>query len=121
MNIIFGDAVNQIPSNYVVLELDTIFVEPINHKITTWCVVDYDIIGKDQNINRSKKMHSDLMIEYRNQNWEECCKLIEQLLGLWAGEVDTFYQEIQERIKRFKISPPEPGWDGSVVKQAKFS
>lgn len=121
MNIIFGDAIKQIPSDFVVLELDTIIMEPMKYKLTTWCVISDEGVTSKETSNRHKKIHNDLMIEYRNQNWSECLKLINELLGSWNGEVDTFYQELQKRVENFKNSPPDPGWDGAIVKQITFS
>ena len=40
MNIIFGDAVTQIPDSYIKLELDTIKVMPQDRKIKTFCVIE---------------------------------------------------------------------------------
>jgi hypothetical protein len=117
MNIIFGDVVKQLPSQYVVLELDTFIIQPINHRVTTWCVVENLPNEEVRDLALYKKMHNDAMIEYRNQNWSACLENINKLLGRWGGEADTFYQELLKRIENFKVNPPEPGWDGAVLKQ----
>lgn len=114
MNIIFGDAVKQLPKNYITLELDTIVVQPINHRVTTWCVLEDLTQDQTTTVEVNKKLHSDLIIEYRNQNWKICVDNINQLLGQWGGQVDTFYQELLKRIENYKKNPPEPGWDGTV-------
>ena len=114
MNIIFGDAVNQLSSEYTVLELDTINIQPIQYKVATWCVVEHIPADELASANLNKKLHSDLIIEYRNQNWAACADNISQLMGKWGGEVDTFYQELLKRIDVYRTYPPEPGWDGSV-------
>jgi hypothetical protein len=114
MNIIFGDTVKQIPKDYVTLELDTIMIQPIAHRVTTWCVVENIPVDEISNIELNKKIHSDLITEYRNQNWNACIDNINQLMGRWGGEIDTFYKEILKRIDIYKTFPPEPDWDGSV-------
>jgi len=118
MNIIFGDAVNQLPSNYIVLELDTFLIKPMNTQITTWCVVESVPMTELVQLDTNKKLHSDLMVEYRAQNWNKCLEIIESLKGLWQGEVDSFYDEIKKRISEYKENSPEPGWDGTVIKHA---
>lgn len=116
MNIIFGDAIKTLPKDYVTLELDTIVIHPISYRVTTWCVVENMPANEIHSIDANKKLHSDLMIEYRNQNWDACTDIIDQLLGKWGGEVDTFYQELLQRIEVYRKYPPEPGWTGAVIR-----
>ena len=121
MNIIFGDAAKQLPDSYIILELDTIVVQPVNQRIETWCVVESVPANELVVLDKNKKMHSELMSEYRSQHWERCLELIGGLAGLWEGEVDSFYEELKKRINNFKQNPPEPGWDGSLVRHAAAS
>lgn len=114
MNIIFGDAVNQLSKDYVTLELDTITIQPIKYKVTTWCVIENVPDDETSSIELNKKLHNDLLIEYRNQNWNACVDNIDNLIGCWGGQADTFYHTLLERIELYKKYPPEPGWDGTV-------
>jgi hypothetical protein len=114
MNIIFGDAINQLPKDYITLELDTITIQPIRYKVVTWCVIDNVPAEEISNLDLNKKLHNDLLIEYRNQNWNACIDNINSLMGRWGGEADTFYQTLSKRIEHYQTYPPEPGWDGSV-------
>ncbi len=121
MNIIFGDAVNQLPDEYIVLELDTFLIKPIDQQVTTWCVVESAPVHELIQLDENKKLHSSLMVNYRAQNWDQCLKTIESLTGLWTGELDSFYEELKKRIINFKQNPPEPGWNGLLVRNAAVS
>ena len=54
--------------------------------------------------------------QYRQKNWQECQGLLETLIGLWNGEIDTFYRELESRIQEYITSPPPDTWDGSLIK-----
>ena len=118
MNIIFGDAANQLPRDYVVLELDTFLIKPTDTQVTTWCVVESVPPTELFQLDRNKKLHSDLITEYKSQNWDGCLGIIKSLKGLWDGEVDSFYDEIEKRAIAYKQESPEPGWTGLVIKHA---
>lgn len=121
MNIIFGDAVKQLPPEYIVLELDTFLIKPVDQRITTWCVVESVPATELVKLDVNKKLHSNLMVDYRAQDWDRCMNAIKLLRGLWEGEVDTFYDELEKRINQYKLTPVGADWDGTVVKHAELS
>jgi hypothetical protein len=114
MNIIFGEALDTIPDNYVVLELDT-FVLPPDHKtVTSYCVVEKIALQDFPVLESYKKVHADLIQAYRDQNWEYCDHAIKGLLGRWNGEVDSFYDNLFVRVQELKTNPPGPEWTGYI-------
>lgn len=114
MNIIFGEALDTIPDNYVVLELDT-FVLPPDHKtVTSYCVVEKIALQDFPVLESYKKVHADLIQAYRDQNWEYCDHAIKGLLGRWNGEVDSFYDNLFVRVQELKTNPPGEGWTGYI-------
>ena len=118
MNIIFGDAVNQIPDSYIVLELDTVKVMPQDKKIKTYCVIETVPMEEFMNLDKQKDFHAKLLTDYRQKNWDNCKTLISVLKGRWAGELDTFYDEIESRIDDLNSNPPAEDWDGTLVRSA---
>lgn len=116
MYIIFGDAVDQIPSSYTKLELDTIHIEPGNREFKTWCVVETIPLAEFPVLEHNKKIHSDLIEQYRKQNWEFCEQAIEALVGKWNCEVDSFYDDLSRRVKQYKQTPPTPDWNWAITK-----
>jgi hypothetical protein len=116
MNIIFGDAVNLLPKKHLVLELDTVIVKPMNHEVKTWCVVESLMPADHINLEQNKQQHQNLLEQYRDRNWNEALKIISQLKGCWNGEVDSFYEVLQNRILQLQATPPNSDWNGCVIK-----
>jgi hypothetical protein len=114
MNIIFGEALDTIPDNYVVLELDTFVLPPDGKTVTSYCVVEKIALHDFPVLESYKKVHADLMQAYRDQNWEYCEHAIKGLLGRWNGEVDSFYDNLFLRIQELKTNPPGPEWTGHI-------
>jgi hypothetical protein len=114
MNIIFGEALDTIPDNYVVLELDTFVLPPDGKTVTSYCVVEKIALHDFPVLESYKKVHADLMQAYRDQNWEYCEHAIKGLLGRWNGEVDSFYDNLFLRVQELKTNPPSDKWTGYI-------
>lgn len=118
MNIIFGDAVKQIPESYIILELDTVKVMPQDKKTKTYCIIEKASLEDFMNLEKNKFFHVRLLEQYRQQNWEECRSAIASLKGCWNGELDTFYEDIERRVEDYSVNPPSDDWDGTLVRTA---
>lgn len=116
MNIIFDELLNTVPDNYTVLELDTFNVVAENRKVTAYCVVEKIPLAEFDKVDAYKKVHGDLIENYRKRNWTYCEHAIEGLMGKWNGELDTFYSDLLLRVIGYKHTPPGEDWDGSRVK-----
>jgi hypothetical protein len=116
MNIIFDELLETVPDNYTVLELDTFNVVAENKRITAYCVVEKIPLAEFDKLEAYKKVHSDLIENYRHRNWEYCEHAIEGLMGKWNGELDTFYSDLLLRVMEYKQTPPSDKWDGSRIK-----
>jgi len=112
MNIIFGDAVKSLSTRHVVLELDT-FQRPDNSKITAYCVVEKIVPQEVHLLESIILIHNDMMTCYKQQLWDKCIDSAQELLGKFNGEVDSFYEDLVKRAKKFKANPPDGDWDGS--------
>lgn len=115
MNIIFGDALEQLPDNYTVLELDT-FRRPTGERHTAYCVVEKIPLSELVQAQHWLKIHSDLMANYRAREWNYCERAIEGLMGRWNNELDSFYTNLLDRVQAFKHNPPSNDWDGSILR-----
>jgi hypothetical protein len=116
MNIIFGEAFDSIPNNYTVLELDTFVLPPDNTKVTSYCVIEKIALHEFPVLEAYKKVHADLIQAYRDRNWEYCEDAVRGLLGRWNGELDTFYDNLIQRVRQLKDNPPDDDWTGYIVK-----
>jgi hypothetical protein len=116
MNIIFGDNRKLIPDRFIVLELDTFYVKDADQRVPTYCVVDKVPLQELPLAEKWKDLHQSVIVEFRKQNWAFCQQAIADLRGHWAGELDTFYDELDRRIEQFKQEPPPADWDGCLVR-----
>lgn len=114
MNIIFGEALDALPDNYTVLELDTFVLPPDGAVRTSYCVVEKVPLTDFPVMEAYIKVHGDMMKAYRNKNWEYCLHAIQGLTGRWNGELDSFYSNLLERVKHYKDHPPGDYWTGYI-------
>jgi hypothetical protein len=115
MHIIFGDNRKDLPDNYTILELDQ-FKFPDGAVSTAYCVVENVPLGEFQTMESYQKIHHDLMEQYRARNWEYCQSAIKGLTGRWNGELDSFYENLFNRVEKFIAEPPAEDWDGTIVR-----
>ena len=114
MNIIFGDALETLPNNYTVLELDTFVFPPDSQKRTSYCVVEKVPLTDFPMMEAYIKVHADMMQAYRDQNWEYCLHAIKGLTGRWNGELDSFYSNLLQRVENCQANPPGDYWTGDI-------
>ena len=99
MLIIVGkEAAEKLVGNYTILELET--HDSGQGPVTAYCVVEADKIPLMEIplIANHKALHDEFVKEYRNGNYKFCKDAAEHLIGRFGGEVDSFYQEIIQRI-----------------------
>lgn len=99
---------------YLLLELDTFRTGPGPDTVTAWCMIDPKdpdgMVTMDQFID----LHSNLMPNYRQRNWNYVEQAIEHLLGRWDGQLDSFYSDLQSRVTSLRESDPDQDWDGII-------
>lgn len=110
MYIIFGNGAKDLSDRFTVLELDTFATA--QGPETAWCVVENIPLADFGTLDDYRKVHSDLMQAYRQRNWEYCRSAIGGLRGRWNGELDSFYDNLEVRVKQFELNPPADDWDG---------
>ena len=115
MNIIFKENSQAIRKKYVVLDLDT-FSIPDGSTHTVCCVVENIPITELSETENLKALHAELIQSYGQRNWNQCEQAIEQLVGKWGGEVDSFYQDLQTRINRLKTLNLTEDWTPVIPK-----
>jgi len=116
MNIIFGDSIKEIPDSFTVLELDTFNLVNEGRTATAYCVVEKIPLTELSQSEAYKKIHNDLLENYRRREWTYCEHAIEGLMGKWNGELDSFYTDLLLRVQTFKQNPPGDNWNGVRVK-----
>lgn len=115
MHIIFGDAqAKEMGKKYTVLELDTIRFVPSGATATAYAVVENIPIPDLPRLSFQTDLHHNLMENYRKGDWNFCSQAIENLVGNFGGELDSFYAELQNRIKNYKENDPGNLWDPTI-------
>lgn len=118
MQIIFGDPPEELVEKYVVLELDTIKYSEDADPITAYCVVGGEHVTLEEmsEIKQNCDTHRALIMNYYKKNWEFCIQSIEALRGKFRGELDSFYDVLESRIRDYKNGKIESEWDGILRK-----
>lgn len=116
MNIIFGDKeAKELSKKYIVLELDTVTIRN-STPIPVFCIIENMPLDELPRAEKYKDLHSELIQNYRNRNWNFCLRAISQLIGFWGKQVDSFYEVLSARITSYIENEPDENWSWVVPK-----
>jgi len=115
MNIIFKNNSANLDQKYTILDLDT-FSFPDGTLHTACCVVENIPIMELPLTESLKDLHANLIKNYGSRDWNYCEQAIEQLMGKWGGELDTFYQALLHRITALKTTNLTDSWTPVIPK-----
>jgi hypothetical protein len=116
MNIVLGDNIKYIPDSFTILELDT-FTDPSKqHQHTAWCVVENIPLADFPILEQLCATHENLIRAYKQRDWAYCKQAVDYLMGRWDGELDSFYQDLKQRVEHLENDPPGPDWTPLRVK-----
>jgi hypothetical protein len=117
MNIIFGtDNAEKLSEKYIVLELDTFRFKDSDADTTAYCVVETVPLDEMVAIPDLTSRHVSLVESFKSKQWQDCLSHAESLRGSWSGEVDTYYENITERVRQYAETPPSDDWTHVIVK-----
>ncbi len=99
MQIIWNqEAAKRLQSNQTVLELETFAVG--DQTITAWCVIPAErVFPEITRLDNIKELHRAFITAFNNKNYQLCRDLAPELIGRFGGELDTFYEEILNKLK----------------------
>jgi hypothetical protein len=116
MNIIFKQHLNDEYARYTVLDLDTFeLADGTQH--TACCVIENTPVQELSLLPSLRQLHGNLIKNLSLKNWDFCEQAIEQLMGKWGGEVDTFYQDLLTRVQDLKTQTLPADWTPVIHKQ----
>jgi hypothetical protein len=100
-----------------VLELDTFFQPGLTDPITAYAVLENTSIPFPEIpvVEKHRELHNTMMLEYRRRNWNYCVQALEHLVGKWGGELDSFYEELSNRISQLQEANLPDDWTGIVI------
>ena len=116
MNIIFGENIKELHNKYTVLELDTFCMNATGGTNTAYCVLELIPLNELALTTSLVDLHANLLANYKKRDWNYCEQAIEQLVGKWGGELDTFYIELQNRIGLLKTQDLDDSWSPVIKK-----
>jgi hypothetical protein len=117
MNIIFGkEQADSMLEKYTVLELDIFQIGNTSDTVTAYCAVENIPIDQLLQVPELKIKHANMIDYYRTRQWTACQSELDQLIGQWNGELDSFYQEVSARIDQFVAQDPDLTWSPVIVK-----
>lgn len=115
MNIILGEQnAKQFRDKHILLELDTLYFRELNRELKTFCLVENVPILNMNAVEKMRELHANLIENYRKRDWNYCEQALEHLKGFWGHEVDSFYQDLAERIEQLKEQTLDDSWDSRV-------
>jgi hypothetical protein len=119
MHIILGEQNAQaVGHKYVVLELDTFQPADQDAPMSAFCVIENVPINELAQVDQYRNLHQQLIKNYRAANWKFCEDALEHLIGKWNKELDSFYEDLAQRIKKLQESGVPDNWSG-VIDQTK--
>lgn len=118
MHIIFGkEQADELSNKYTVLELDTFQFGTDGPVVTAYCTVETIPLEELAMLSATQAQHEHLLINYRMRNWADCLVGIDQLLGKWRGELDSFYTDLRSRAQSYLVNSPKSEWSHIILKQ----
>ena len=118
MKVIFGKQVAEsLGDRMTILELDTFFQPGLTDPITAYAVLENTSVPFPEIpvAEKQRELHNTMMLEYRRRNWNYCVQALEHLLGKWGGELDSFYEELSNRISQLQEANLPDDWTGIVI------
>jgi hypothetical protein len=103
---------------YVLLELDTLQPPGGVETVTAYCLIEKLSLEEMFQFDQWRNLHQNLMKNYRLRNWNYCAQAISHLKGRWSGELDSFYQTLQDRIDNYASNDPGSEWTGIIDRSA---
>lgn len=115
MNIILGtENAEQAREKYPVLELDTLLIN--NEPVTAYCVVEMVSLEELALLPHIQEHHARLIENYKSRRWDEVIKDVESLRTHWRGELDSFYDIMEQRSRELLENDPGPNWSPMIDK-----
>ncbi len=109
MNIILGkENADEIREKYPVLELDTLMID--DQPVTAYCVVEMVSLDEIALLPHIQGHHEQLIENYKSRKWDQVLNDVESLRTHWRGELDSFYDIIEQRCREYLANDPGPDW-----------
>lgn len=113
MNIIMGDEVAQdLADRFMVLALDQFDIPGAPAPVQAYCVIEDPGLEDLLRAPELQRLHAEMLQHYRTQQWDQCLDCVHRLRGAWRGQVDTFLDDLAQRVQQHRHETLPPGWSG---------
>tara|TARA_R100001163_G_C5046806_1_gene184025 strand:- start:449 stop:799 length:351 start_codon:yes stop_codon:yes gene_type:complete len=105
MNIIIGkDEAERLAEKYTVLPLETMKFKsnPDLPPTTAYCIIETIPTSEMNKIEELKALHTKFYENYQKGDFNFCEQALEHLKGKWGGEIDSYYNIMEDRISKYK-------------------
>jgi len=123
LNIIFGEEQREkIGDKYIVLPLDKVGVKGEYSPTQLYAILGSESItlGEMPVLEQTIELHKKLIENYVKADWNFCEQALTHLKGKFGGEIDSFYNILETRIREYKINGLPPEWDGTFYNNNSF-
>ena len=100
----------QVRDEYFVLELDCIAVKGKTEGVKIYTVIEL-YAGAHGDYEMARRLHDNMLINYRNQQFNIAIKECHDLMGEFDGQMDRYYEAWAERCQEMKSAKLPPDWD----------
>jgi hypothetical protein len=105
MNIIIGlDEADKMKDKYTVLPLETMKFKsnPELPPVTAYCLIESIPITEMNKVDEQMDLHTKFYENYQRGDFTFCTNALEHLKGKWGGELDSYYDIMEDRISKYK-------------------
>jgi hypothetical protein len=67
-------------------------------------------------LGQYKKIHADVIKYYKQREFHYCETALNALMGRWNRELDTFYTDLLDRVKKHKETGVSDDWEPTLIK-----
>lgn len=111
--------------NLATLELDILQVKGKTEAVRIFALCGNEELSEDVEFQKFEEQHNSILHEYRQQNWDCCIHMCEEVGGVnveWFDMIGGYYDILISRCLEYKKAPPilhEGKWDGVFVANSK--
>jgi len=117
MNVILSPQITEeIRQRYILLELDSFRLALNSEPVAAHALVEQLSMNELLVMQQYLDLHSNIMHNYRTQNWNYVEQAIDHLKGKWNRELDSFYDDLLSRVALLRTQQLDENWDGVIDK-----
>ena len=122
VDIVIGEETQKTMNDWATIELDLIAVKGKAEAVRIFALIGNEEYKMKPEFQRLYEANSKMLIAYRNKEWDEADKLIDETKKLADSvniEIETLNILYKERIDEYRQNPPPEDWDGVFVATSK--